>query len=662
MALQCFRFANFSAVKAARTLRSVMAALIGLLLIGGVARSQVSYKILPASLAVSASAYVGVPSASKPISITNTGSTPFTVTSFSISPSQFQLNYGYAPITLPPGQVANFAIMFVPTATGTVNGQFTMTLSGVSDPVLISLVGTGRLTTALPQVTPTSLNFGTLPAGTVSAPQTVTIKNVGHNGISLTSVAADPPFTLLGAQLVNLAPGKSTSFQVTFTSTAAANFNNVLVVQYGAVPASGIDLSGSGSPASSLSITNYRILPSATQAAAYSANLTAAGGVGTATWTVASGSALPLGLSLSAAGVISGTVDPGVAVGSYPFSVSVTDTKTPPATATVQLTMPIAKPPGSNCNQLSWPPALGQPRLIPMTDLGPGSYLGAQGGLYSGGLNTRPPAHDSAGVAIGQSIQPLDANGNPDPNGKYGLVSIGNSVAFDDFTQFVITANADPVKNTHLVLVPGAQPKAGAGDFAAISSPYWTEIQNYYLPQAGLTANQVVAAWVMDVIAQPTGNFPSDMVGLQTDYEKIAQNLHSVFPNLKLMYFTSRYYAGYSFGVRDPADVEAYAYQSGFAVKWAIQDQINGSPSLNYNADLGPIAAPWMSWGSYDWANGMLPRKDGLVWTCQDVQADGTHPSNPSGRQKDTNLMMNFFKTDSTTAPWFLAPGAIIKK
>ena len=52
---------------------------------------------------MSASAYVGVPSASKPISITNTGTTAFTVTSFSISPSQFQLNYGYAPITLPPG-------------------------------------------------------------------------------------------------------------------------------------------------------------------------------------------------------------------------------------------------------------------------------------------------------------------------------------------------------------------------------------------------------------------------------------------------------------------------------------------------------------------------------------------------------------------------------
>lgn len=661
MALQLSRFANFSVVTTVRTFRSIVAALTGLIVLCGAASSQTSYQVLPSNFIVSTSAYVGVPSISKPISIMNIGTTTFTVTSFSISPSQFHLNYGYAPITLPPGESANFAVVFVPTAAGTVNGQFTMTVSGVADPIVISLIGNGRVTTALPQVTPTSLNFGTLPVGTTSEPQTVTVKNVGQSGVSLLSVSADPPFTLSDVHLVNLGPGKWTTFNVTFTSTAASKFEDVLVLQFGAVPAGAINLSGTGSPASSLSITNYPTLPVATQAAAYSANLNAARGVGTATWKVASGSTLPLGLSLASDGIISGTVDASVAVGDYPVSVSVTDSNTPPATATAELTIPVAKPPGSNCNQLSWPPNLSSPRLVPLNDLGTGTYLSAQGGLYPGGGNTRPPSHDAAGVAIGQSIQPLDANGNPNPNGKYGLLSIGNSVAFDVFTQFMVTANADPQKNSHLVFVPGAQPKAGAGDYAVPTSPYWTEIQSYFLPQSGLTAKQVVAAWVMDVIAKPSGTFPGDMKLLQTDYEKIAQNLHTFFPNLKLMYFTSRYYAGYSFGVRDPADIEAYAYQSGFAVKWAIRDQINGLASLNYNPDSGPVKAPWMSWASYDWANGMLPRKDGLVWTCQDVQADGTHPSNPSGRLKDTNLMMNFFKTDDTSAPWFLAPGVHLK-
>ena len=65
--------------------------------------------------------------------------------------------------------------------------------------------------------------------------------------------------------------------------------------------------------------------------------------------------------------------------------------------------------------------------------------------------------------------------------------------------------------------------------------------------------------------------------------------------------------------------------------------------------------APWMSWGAYTWANGLIPRADGLVWTCQDLMPDGTHVNDPNGRQKEANLMMQFFKSDSTTVPWFLS-------
>src|SRR5260370_27027406 len=44
------------------------------------------------------------------------------------------------------------------------------------------------------------------------------------------------------------------------------------------------------------------------------------------------------------------------------------------------------------------------------------------------------------------------------------------------------------------------------------------------------------------------------------------------------------------------------------------------------------------------WANGLLPRSDGLVWTCQDLQADGTHPSVPVGRVKVATQLLNFLK------------------
>jgi hypothetical protein len=622
------------------------------------ASAQISYRVSPASLSITFGATnVGMASSSKIISITNTGTSSFTVSTFSISPSQFQLFYGYAPIVLGPGQAANFALTFVPNSAITYYGRFSMTISGVNDPIIISLAGTGQTTGAIMQVSPASLSFGNVPVGGVSAPQTVTLKNVGTSKVTLSSIVADPPFTVVGAQLIALNPGMSTSFQVTFTSTGIGTSNDVLVIQYNVLTPNGIDLTGTGIAPTSLAVSNYPVLPAATQSATYSANLSAAGGVGDLSWTLAFGSVLPLGLSLSSAGVVTGTLDPSVSVGNYNFSVWVTDSNTPPSTASLQFTLPVAKPTGSSCSNISWPLNNSGPPLVPITDLGTQLYLGSQGGLYPNGSNVRPASHDADGVAIAQGIQPLDANGNYDPKGKYALMSVGLSVTFDDFAQFMMDANADPMKNSHLVLVPGAQPKAGAKDMASSTSPFWAEILNYYLPQSGVTANQVVAAWVMDVIANPTGSFPSDMASLQNDLEKMTQNLHIFFPNLKLAYFTSRYYGGYSYGVRDPADVEPYAYQSGFAVKWAIQDQLNGLPALNYDPAQGPVMAPWMAWAHYDWANGLLPRSDGLVWTCQDIQSDGTHPSNPAGRQKDSNLMMKFFKSDSTTMPWFLAPG-----
>jgi hypothetical protein len=65
--------------------------------------------------------------------------------------------------------------------------------------------------------------------------------------------------------------------------------------------------------------------------------------------------------------------------------------------------------------------------------------------------------------------------------------------------------------------------------------------------------------------------------------------------------------------------------------------------------------ARWIDWGLYVWSNGLLARSDGLVWTCQDLESDGTHPSTAYGREKDANMLLYFFKTDDTTTPWYLA-------
>ncbi|HSS98549.1 MAG TPA: hypothetical protein VLK33_16045, partial [Terriglobales bacterium] len=344
-----------------------------------------------------------------------------------------------------------------------------------------------------------------------------------------------------------------------------------------------------------------------------------------------------------------------VTQGNYTFTVNASDSSAVPNTAAEVLNIVVMPPTGSNCNNITF--IQGQTHLpaVPLNDLGTGQYLGKQGGLYPGGTNVRPASHDAEGVSIAASIQPLDANGNVDAaNGKIGILSIGMSDTFDVFLTFMANSNAEPTKNPAVVFVPGAQPRASAAMFADPNNAVWNPIFQNFLPQAGINANQVVIGWINDGNTT-TGTFPQNMVQTQGNLESIAHNLLVKFPNMKLAYFGSRFYAGYSNGTVSPANPEPYAYQNGFAAKWTIQDQLNGAPSMNNNPANGPVMVPWVDWGNYDWANGLLARSDGLVWTCQDMESDGTHPENPIGREKDANLLLNFFKTDDTTTPWFLA-------
>jgi hypothetical protein len=627
-----------------------------LLLFGGLSSAAAQQCFTVSSLKLSFGASpIGIQSPEHAVTITNNCTTRLTVSSISITPLQnFQLGLGWAPITIYRNSYTRFGLVFVPTAVQTYNGQLTINISG-QNPIVITLIGKGVTTGAVSNLNTTSLNFGSVAQGTVSAPQNVTVTNKGTSPLNVTTITADPPFSVSGfTGTTFLKPGASLPLQVTLSGTTPASFTDNMVISYDVLPPSVVSLSGSVTPAASLAITTFPTLPSGTQNSAYLANLTATGGVGALTWSLGSGAQLPAGLALSSSGAISGSIASGVAAGTYSVAVQVQDSAVPPNTASSLLSLPIGALTGANCNNISFNVPNTSTPLVPLTDLGTGTYQGYEGGLYTSGSNVRPAAHDVAGVDLAQSIQPLDANGNPDPNGRYVLVSIGMSVAHTNFLGFETDANLDPAKNSHLVIVNGATPGSSVKQWADPTSGLWTTMSNYTFPYAGVTFNQVVAAWVLDVETAPKGTFPSDMTQYQTDLTSLVQNLHTFFPNIKLAYLNSIYYMGYSNGI-DIANPEPYAYEGGFAVKWVIQDQLDGNTDLNWNPNLGPVTAPWLSWGAYDWANGMLPRSDGLTWSCQERKSDGIHPSQPAGQEKEANLLLNFFKTDDTTAPWFLA-------
>ena len=329
-------------------------------------------------------------------------------------------------------------------------------------------------------------------------------------------------------------------------------------------------------------------------------------------------------------------------------------------------TIPPVVPPAVSCTAIDLSgPVLGPPAmtpcsggcsclskgLVPLSDLGTGTYFGVQGGLYCNGTNVRPAAHEAAGVGIAAAIGPRDTAGVLSTSGKYVFLSIGMSNTTQEFSAFLPLGNAEPSKDSHLVLVDGAQSGQAVASWSNATNAVWTTLDQR-LASAGVTGAQVAVAWIKLAAISPTGAFPQDEQSLADGIAQTIRNAKARYPNLAMAYLSSRIYAGYATSTLNP---EPYAYQSAFSVKRVILDQITGTGNLNYAASAGAVVAPWIAWGPYLWADGTTPRGDGLTWSCSELQSDGTHPS-ATGQAKVAQMLLAFVKTDSTASLWFLGP------
>lgn len=285
-------------------------------------------------------------------------------------------------------------------------------------------------------------------------------------------------------------------------------------------------------------------------------------------------------------------------------------------------------------------------------------YRGFQGGLYAEGKNERPATHERIGLAFARQVQPRDAGGKPDPAGKIVLLSVGMSNTSQVFSTFKRIADADPDKSSMLIVVDGAQGGMTASRIRDANdngsgARYWSTVDQR-LEANGVSRAQVQVAWIKQADAGPSQGFPGYARTLQGELRQIVQLMHGRFTNLKLVYLSSRTYAGYASTRLNP---EPYAYESGFSVKWLIEEQLKGDAELNFDPKRGAVRAPWLSWGPYLWANGRVKNADGLSYEESDFGRDGTHPS-AQGQRKVALALLNFFKTDSTCRPWFVVAGA----
>ncbi len=228
--------------------------------------------------------------------------------------------------SLPPGLVLDsFAgtISGTPTATG--QFSFSVSLTDSSTPTPSVAVRSLSITIATPLV----INTATLADGLLNVPYSQTLAAGGGNSTftwALSSGALPPGLALSTAGVISGIP------------TNAGSFSFVAQVQDSGTPQQTKTQSLTIRIAAPLAITTTGLAP-AKFGAAYTQTLATTGGIAPLVWSLSSGSSLPGGLSLSTAGVISGTP---TATGTFSFSVQVADSSSPQQLASRSFSLTVA--------------------------------------------------------------------------------------------------------------------------------------------------------------------------------------------------------------------------------------------------------------------------------------------------------------------------------
>ena len=293
-----------------------------------------------------------------------------------------------------------------------------------------------------------------------------------------------------------------------------------------------------------------------------------------------------------------------------------------------------AQPQGQQQNQPPPPPP--PQNLVPLTEL-TAPYQGQDGGLYGGGKNEPSPELAARAKQALARIRPLNAEGKPAPDGKIVLVSLGMSNTTMEFGTFKRLADTDTHKAPNLIIVDCAQGGKTAAVWATQDQPW--EVAATRLQKADVTPAQVQVMWLKEANAGPTTGWPAATDQLRDDLRTDIKRAREKYPNLRLIFLSSRIYGGYATTRLNP---EPYAYEGAFAVRAVIRDQ--------------PADGPVLLWGPYLWTNGEKGRAlDDLKWTREDCGPDGTHPS-PKGQDKVAKLLLDFFTKNGNAKPWFAKP------
>ena len=186
-------------------------------------------------------------------SVSNTSKSNITISQVSATGTGFSFSGPSLPITLAPQQNVNLYVTFAPQSSGSANGTLSIVTGSAignsgkqrSNSTTISLSGTGTSSGQL-AANPSNLNFGTAQVGT-SQSITGTLTNSTTSSVTVSQASVTGTgFGVSGLPMpLNLAPGQSQAFNVTFTPQATgAATGSLAVISTAPNPALNISLSG----------------------------------------------------------------------------------------------------------------------------------------------------------------------------------------------------------------------------------------------------------------------------------------------------------------------------------------------------------------------------------------------------------------------------------
>ena len=218
----------------------------------GIAGTGAGVSFSPTSLTFTSQTQ-GTTSAAQAITLTNNGSAALSITSISITGTNY-LDFAQTNTcgtSVAAGANCTISVTFTPTLVG-----YELAFVTVADNVTgsaqqqVGLVGTGASSAAASgqaALSPANLTFGAQATGTTSSPLTVTLTNTGNAALSITSIAASTGFGETNTCGTSVAVGANCTISVTFSPTTSGAQTGTITLTDGApISPQTINLAGTG--------------------------------------------------------------------------------------------------------------------------------------------------------------------------------------------------------------------------------------------------------------------------------------------------------------------------------------------------------------------------------------------------------------------------------